>query len=142
MATALKRLIIALGLALCVSAATAADKDNPKWAELSGAQQAALAPLKNEWNNLDQPRKRKWLGVAARFAQMSPEEQKRIQFRMQAWSNLSPQERQVARDSYRDLSRLPEGQRQVVRQKWDEYRTLPEDERQRWSTPNSTQRRN
>lgn len=140
MVTSLKRLALALGLALCVGAALAADKSNPTWAELTSAQQVALAPLQSEWNNLDQPRKRKWLGVAERFPKMSADEQARIQRRMQAWSNLTPQERQVARDSYRDLSKLPEAQRQVVRRKWDEYRQLPEDERKQWSTGPSRQR--
>lgn len=141
MVTTLRRVVVALGLALCVSATLAADKNNPKWAELTTAQQTALSPLQSEWNNLDQPRKRKWLGVAARFPQMSADEKTRIQRRMQAWSNLTPEERQVARDSYRDLSKMPEAQRQVVRQKWDEYRQLPENERKNWTT-NPTQRRN
>lgn len=141
MVKALKRLILGFGLLVCLGSALATDKTNPSWTDLTRAQQTALAPLQGEWNNFDQPRKRKWLGVAARFPQMSAEEKARIQRRMQAWANLSPEERQVARDSYRDLSKLPEGQRQIVRQKWDEYRKLPEDERKQWSG-SPVQRRN
>jgi len=58
----------------------------PAWAELTADQQMVLAPLKADWERLEQERRRKWVGIANRYPKMKPEEQERVQRRMQDWA--------------------------------------------------------
>ena len=79
-------------LALAASAAIGAPKDRgPQWASLTADQQARLAPLQNDWPRLSREQKVKWLGIAKRYPSMKPEEQKRVQARMQKWVKLTPE---------------------------------------------------
>lgn len=80
---------------------------------------------------MDNLRRKKWLGIAARFAGMQPEEQQRTQDRMREWVKLSPEQRNKARDSYKDFKQLPPEQKQLIRQKWEAYANLPTEEKQR-----------
>ena len=66
-------------------------------AALTADQQQALAPLAAEWNKLGLQHKTKWLGIAKRYPAMQPEEQKRVQGRMQRWAKLTPEQRWQAR---------------------------------------------
>ncbi|QAU34722.1 DUF3106 domain-containing protein [Janthinobacterium sp. 17J80-10] len=100
----------------------------PRWAELTLAQRQALAPLAAEWNDLDGIRKKKWLEIAARYAQMAPEEQQRLQTRMQEWTQLTPEQRRIARESYVRAKKLDAGQKSA---KWEMYQNLPHEEKQK-----------
>ena len=116
-----------LGIAVCLVLAlpfsTAyADKNNPAWTELRPEQQHILAPIQGEWELLDAPRKRKWLGVAERFPKMTADEQSRLQQRMKEWVSLTPQQRRAARDKYREFEQLAPEERQAVREKWDQFK--------------------
>ena len=72
------------------SAATSAAKAaRPLWSELSPKQQAVLAPIAAEWDNLDTVRRKKWVTIANRYPKMQPDEQMRLQNRMQAWAGQS-----------------------------------------------------
>jgi len=125
-----------LVLALCV-AAGAADAQTPKikggkpaWAGLTVEQQHILAPLKADWESLEPDRRRKWIGIAKRYPRMQPQEQERVQRRMQAWAKLSPEQRRQARENYKRIAKVPPEERGKLREQWAEYQALPPDERQ------------
>src|SRR5437016_4917526 len=94
--------LIAIALALlCVTFAHASPaKKQPNWNELNADQQQILAPLQNDWDQLEPVRKRKWLGIAKRYPKMKPEEQQRVQKRMQTWARLTPEQRRAARERH------------------------------------------
>jgi hypothetical protein len=114
---------IALALCLGLSVANAqTTRQNPSWGQLTPDEQQILAPIKAEWDKLDAPRKRKWIGIAQRYPKMKPEEQTRLQKRMQEWASLTPDQRRAAREKYKEFEQLPAEERQAVREKWDKYR--------------------
>lgn len=121
MAKAVLGIAVWLVLALPHPAAYA-DKNNPAWTELRPEQQQVLAPIQGEWESLDAPRKRKWLGVAQRATKMTADEQARLQKRMKEWVSLTPEQRRAARDKYREFEQLPPENRQAVREKWDQFK--------------------
>lgn len=135
-----RRLIggLILGIAL-TSAATAQPPTSavigtppqPSWGQLNPQQKNILAPLSREWDQLENIRKRKWLGIAERYPTMKPDEQQRMQDRMREWSDLSAAERTKARNTYKDFKQLPPDQKLVLKQKWDAYSNLSSDEKQR-----------
>ena len=98
----------------------------PDWHEISPAQQQALRPLQGNWHTIDAQGKKRWLAVASRFEQMSPQERGLVQQRMSDWARLSPKERQEARLNFSDAQHLAPDQR---RERWEAYKALPEDER-------------
>lgn len=93
----------------------------PMWSELSPKQQAVLAPLAADWDKLDTTRRKKWVTIANRYPRMKPDEQQRLQSRMQDWANLTPAQRRVARENYQSLKQLPQSQRGEVKQKWQQH---------------------
>lgn len=103
----------------------------PDWSQLSPAQKDILSPLAKEWDQLENIRKRKWLGIAARYPMMKPEDQQRMQNRMREWADLSAAERTKVRNNYKDFKHLPPDQKQVLKQKWDAYSNLSSEEKQR-----------
>jgi len=60
---------------------------------------------------------------------MSPEEQAKVQKRLESWVKLSQAERRTVREGYKDIQKLPPEKKQTLRQQWDEYKKLPEEER-------------
>jgi hypothetical protein len=125
-------------LALAGTAAVAAPKDRgPQWASLNGDQQQALAPLAGEWDKLSKPHKTKWLGIAKRYPAMKPDEQKRVQTRMQKWAKLTPQQRDQAREQYRSLAKISPDRREELRRHWAEYQALPPHEKRMFDVPPS-----
>ncbi|WKB52736.1 DUF3106 domain-containing protein [Eleftheria terrae] len=107
-------------------ASPAVAADGTGWNELSPQQQAALRPLQREWAGIDGLRRQKWIGIASRFASMSPAEKERLQERMNAWVRLSPQERRTARLNYHDAQDVPPQER---RDRWAAYQALSDEER-------------
>lgn len=103
----------------------------PKWSELSVPQRIVLAPLSDDWDSMENYRQKKWLSIAARFSEMSPEEQRRVQVQMQSWDKLSPEERNVARENFKTASQLSSEKKQQLKQKWEEYSSLPESEKEK-----------
>ena len=55
---------------------------------------------------------------------MKPDEQQRLQSRMQDWAALTPAQRRVARENYQSLRQLPRPQRGEVKQKWQQYQRI------------------
>jgi hypothetical protein len=111
-------------------AAKAKAKARPAWAELTAEQQMILAPLKADWESLETERRRKWIGVAKRYPNMTPQGQERVQRRMQTWAKLSPEQRRQARETYKQIVKVPPAQRDKLRQQWAEYQSLAPRERE------------
>ncbi len=106
----------------------------PRWDELTPSQQNALAPLAADWNKIELFRKKKWLEIGNRYANMNAEEQSRIQERMREWAKLTPDERRVAREIYTRTKKLDASKKSA---QWQEYQQLPEDQKKKLaeSTP-------
>ena len=101
----------------------------PSWSKLTATQREALAPLESFWGDFDINRKNKWIKIADRFHQLSPEQQSLAQNRMQDWASLQTSERRVARAVYGNVvETIPENVRAM---KWNEYQKLSEAERAR-----------
>lgn len=103
----------------------------PAWSQLNSQQKSVLSPLAKEWDNLENIRKKKWLGIADRYPSMKPDEQLRMQQRMRDWAVLTPEQRTRARDTFKDFNQLPPEQKQVVKQKWEAYANLPPEDQQK-----------
>lgn len=135
-----RRLIGGLILSLALTTAIAYDPPTtavigtppqPSWGQLSVQQKNVLSPLRNDWDKMEDIRRKKWLGVAERYPKMKPDEQERMQNRMREWASLTPAQRAKIRDSYKDFNQLPPEQKKVVKKKWEAYSNLPSDEKQR-----------
>jgi hypothetical protein len=100
----------------------------PAWIELSPEQRQILAPLQEDWENFERERRLKWIGIAKRYPKMKPEEQARVQRRMQAWAKLTPEQRREARESYKNLAK-DKDKHGNLREQWAEYQALPPEER-------------
>jgi len=95
----------------------------PLWAELNNDQKAALAPLVSHWEELDRPRKLKWLEIAATFPSLSADARQRSQQRMHEWARLTPEQRRLARDTFTRVHTLPPDKRAAL---LESYEKLPE----------------
>ena len=103
----------------------------PSWAELNPEQKRVLAPLATEWDKMEGFRRKKWIGIAQRYASLSADEQARVQRRMTDWAKLTPDERRRAREKYKSLQKAPREKKDSVKLKWQEYKELPESEKAR-----------
>lgn len=102
--------------------------DKLAWSSLTTEQKMALAPLASEWDKMDELRKKKWLGVAQKYAQMKPEEQSRVQERIQAWIKMTPAQRMAVRENYTNLTKKSAEQKSA---QWQRYQQLSEEEKQK-----------
>jgi hypothetical protein len=100
----------------------------PLWVQLTPNQQQALAPLSGEWDNMDAQRKSKWLAIGNKFHSMKPDEQQRLQARMQDWVQLTPEQRRIARESYARAKTLNPNQKS---EQWQRYQELPDDQKKK-----------
>lgn len=103
----------------------------PRWGELSVPQKQILAPLAEDWDAMESYRRRKWLGIAHRYPNMTPDEQQRTQERMKEWAKLTPEQRSAARNQFQEINRLPPEKKQSVKEQWEIYANLPEEEKAR-----------
>ena len=109
-----------------LGAAGLAAADPTAWEQLTPAQRQALAPLQRDWPSIDANRQQKWIEVATRFPQMSPDERRRLQDRMAEWARLTPEERTRARLQFQETRQLPAEEK---RARWEAYQALSEEER-------------
>ena len=123
--------LVTTGWAETSSPSLIATPPQPNWSELTVQQKIVLAPLSDDWDSLEYFRQKKWLGIAVRFTEMTPEEQRRIQGQMQAWGKLTPEQRQLARENFKTANQLPAEKKQELKQKWEEYSSLPEEEKEK-----------
>jgi len=103
----------------------------PSWNQLEERQKNILAPLAGNWDEMENIRRKKWLGIAERYPNLTPAEQGRVQVRMRDWAALTPQQRARIRNTYKDFQQLPADQKEAVKQKWEAYSSLPPEEKQR-----------
>lgn len=103
----------------------------PSWSQLNPEQKRILAPLAEEWNGMEHHRRQKWLDIARRYPRLSPEEQARMQRRMQSWHAMPPEDKERARNQYREFKQLPPEKKQEVKAQWERYNQLPEEEKLR-----------
>lgn len=108
-----------------------------QWSELDSTHQQALSPLKNNWPELSDMQRRKWIAIVKNFSTLTPEDQTKLQERMSAWARLNPQERERARENFAN-SKLakPTGKADS----WEEYRALPQIERDKLASQNNKKR--
>ena len=137
----MRRALLALALSLACGAVLAQARGKPVlWGSLTAEQQTVLAPLKGDWDKLEAERRQKWLGIAKRYPKMKPEEQARVQRRMQAWAKLTPEQRRQARENYKRMAKS--GQKGgKLRDHWAEYQSLPPQEREELAPPAQPQPR-
>jgi hypothetical protein len=100
----------------------------PAWQDLTPAQQLSLKPLAANWGTLDEARKRKWIAVAANYANLSPTEQAKLHSRMNEWSSLSEQQRTQARLNFARAKQLSPGKKTAT---WEAYQALSPDEKKK-----------
>ena len=102
---------------VAASSAISNVKPAPRWAQLTLQQQQVLAPLAAEWDGFPDVQRHKLLGVAARYPKLTPQEQLRVQSRLQDWARLTPEQRRLARRNYKQLHELPQAERQALKDK-------------------------
>ena len=124
-------LILGLSFTVAAAAGPLPQFTQPEWSKLSQEQRRVLAPLAAEWRDMEAFRRKKWIGIADRFASMSPDEQARIQQRMREWAKLRPEERKQVREKYKKLKKVSPEQREALLQNWVEYQASPIEEQQR-----------
>jgi len=103
----------------------------PAWQDLTPAQQLALKPLAANWSTLDQARKRKWIAIAANYANLSPTEQAKIHSRMNEWVALSQQQRTQARLNFARAKKISPSQKAAT---WEAYQALSVEEKKKLAT--------
>lgn len=108
----------------------------PHWTDLTPMQREALQPLHGQWDKMDLERKRKWLEVASRYPNLSPEGKQRFHERLPMLAGMTPTQRETARDNFRKAYELPFDQRQAV---VEQYKQLPEEKKRALATQPKTQ---
>ena len=108
------------------SAHSAGKHGGPAWSQLNADQREALAPLAGDWDKFDDARKRKWLDIAVRYKDLSPEGQQRMHERMPDLAKLTPEQRARARENFKRAYALPPDQRRALTQQFQE---LPEEKK-------------
>ena len=103
-------------------------ENHPSWNDLNAEQKLALAHLQKVWVKMSDFQKQKWLVISKNYLTMGPDEQSRLQSRMNDWVSLSNQERAVARLNFAEVNKLSEDQKKV---KWEAYQALEPDAKQK-----------
>lgn len=98
----------------------------PRWADLTPAQREALSPLAAEWDQINAPRKKKWLEIGNKVALMAPDEKQRVQDRIRDWVKLSPEQRRVARSNFAHAKKLEPNEKFT---QWQRYQQLTEEQK-------------
>ena len=116
---------LVLAAALCCAGIAFAQE----WSQLTADQQRILAPLRDDWVNIEPARREKWVQIAKRYPSMTPAQQARLEARMRQWAAMSPEERAQVRERYRKLQDMPPEKREEIRRKWREYESLTDEEK-------------
>ncbi|WP_374473280.1 DUF3106 domain-containing protein [Arenimonas sp.] len=104
----------------------------PDWAQLTPAQQQALAPLRESWDTLPASRRVVALERAerrARWEAMTPGQRERMREGMRNYRDLPPPLREKMRESMRAVRALPDAERKALRERW---RQLSPQQRRAW----------
>jgi hypothetical protein len=110
-----------------IASAPIIERSDAAWAELTPAQQRALAPFKTSWATMNVDQRQRWLRTTNRFQAMPYQAQRRAHARMEQWARLTPQQRAQARLGFQQAtSKLTEKQRH---KRWEAYQRLPPKQR-------------
>lgn len=99
-----------------------------RWAQLTPQQRKILAPLAGLWDELDDVRKKKWLGIAERYPRLKPDQQEKLQARMVEWASMSAEQRRKAREQFALIKTVPN---ETKSRAWESYLQLSENERKK-----------
>jgi hypothetical protein len=97
------------------------------WAGLTPQQRTLLAPLQQDWADISEAQRSKWLSATPTLATLPAAELARVQERMRDWAQLKPSERTKARVAFQAAKQIDAEQRQA---KWEAYQALPPEKRQ------------
>lgn len=98
------------------------------WKDLSPAQQQALKPLAEQWNDLSAERRRKWLVISKNYPALPAAEQAKMHSRMSEWVLLSQQQRNQARLNFAETKKLSAEEKT---KKWEAYQALSQEEKRK-----------
>jgi hypothetical protein len=98
----------------------------PNWSQLTADQKEALSPLQADWDKYEPARKKKWLDIAVRYKDLSPEGQQKMHERMPDLARLTPEQRKTARENFKRAYALPPEKRRELTQQFQE---LPEEKK-------------
>lgn len=86
------------------------------WQKLTPAEQAALAPLYPQWQNLPETQQNNLRRLAQRYHNLDANAKRRFLTRLATWAQLTPAQRQAAREKYHAFNQLPHEKREQVKQ--------------------------
>ena len=115
------RNFVGYGLLLLCCTTTVVYAAATRWNSLSPEQQAALAPLAQEWDNVPETEQQHFLKTAKGYAQLNAEEKKRYHNNLPIWSKLSNEQREIARSRHRAFENIPEKDRGEAKRSAKEY---------------------
>jgi Protein of unknown function (DUF3106) len=105
----------AICLALLLQATLAAAEPFRPWAQLTPLQHEALQPLAAQWDALPAKLQRNLLTASNHYPQLTLEQKKRFQSRLDAWCKLTPAQRERAREKFLAFNKIkPEIRAQVI----------------------------
>ena len=105
----------AICLVLLLQATLAAAEPFKPWAQLTPLQHEALQPLAAQWDALPAKLQRNLLTASNHYPQLTLEQKKRFQSRLEAWCKLTPEQRERAREKFIALKKTkPEIRAQVL----------------------------
>ncbi|MSQ65061.1 MAG: DUF3106 domain-containing protein [Limnohabitans sp.] len=102
----------------------------PRWSELSAEQHSILQSLQNLWPALEENSKRKWLAIAKKFPDLSPQAQAMAQERMREWAALTPAQRYQARLHFAQSQKFSPDEKIA---KWEAYQSLNDEQKNKLS---------
>lgn len=85
------------------------------WSQLTPAQQRILKPLATQWDALPAKLKQNLLQASEDYKNLTPEQQKRFQSRLEKWSRLTPEQRKRAREKFEAFSKVSPEKREAVK---------------------------
>lgn len=105
----------AICLALLLPVNSAAAEPYKTWAQLMPWQIEALQPVAAEWDSLPTKLRKNLLVAANHYRQLTPEQKKLFQSRLETWSKLTPEQRERAREKFLAFSKIKPNLRVQVR---------------------------
>lgn len=113
----------AICLALLLQPTLAAAEPFKPWAQLTPMQHEALQPLAAQWDALPAKLQRNLLTASNHYPQLTLEQKKRFQSRLDAWCRLTPEQRERAREKFLAFKKAKPEIRAQVLQKAHEQAT-------------------
>lgn len=113
--------VLSIMLMLVLGIQSADALASSEWSGLSGKQQELLAPLKNDWDDMSNAQRERWLQVGRKYENEPVERQAVMRERVSTWSKMSPRDKAAARENYKALKEKHQGERNSS---WNSYQSL------------------